>query len=68
MEMMTQIVLPKGSYDLIWLHLSRRKGHYTKPHMLQSQFETLEEPTNRLTIDVSMSVYDIVQEILKHME
>jgi len=35
-----------------------------KPHMLQSQFETLEEPTNRLTIDVSMSVYDVVQEIL----
>ena len=64
----TQIVFLKGSYDLLWSRLSSRKGHYMKPHMLQSQFETLEEPTNRLTIDVSMSVYDIVQEILKHME
>ena len=64
----TQIVFLKGSYDLLWSRLSSRKGHYMKPHMLQSQFETLEEPTNRLTIDVSMSVSDIVQEILKHME
>jgi gluconokinase len=64
----TQIVFLKGSYDLIWSRLSRRKGHYMKPHMLQSQFETLEEPTNRLAIDVSMSVCDIVQEILKHMQ
>ena len=39
-----------------------------KPHMLQSQFDALEEPTNALTMDISMSVDDIVQEILKHME
>lgn len=63
-----QIVFLKGNHNLIWSRLSMRKDHYMKPQMLQSQFETLEEPTNRLTIDVSMSVYDIVQEILKHME
>lgn len=36
--------------------------------MLKSQFDALEEPTNALTIDISMSLDDNVHEILKHME
>lgn len=63
-----QIVYLKGSYDLIWSRMSARKDHYMKPHMLKSQFEALEEPTNALTMDISMSIDDIVQEILKYME
>jgi gluconokinase len=59
-----QIVFLKGTYDLIWSRLSMRKDHYMKPQMLQSQFETLEEPTNALTVDISKSINDIVQEIL----
>ena len=59
-----QIVYLKGSYDLIWSRISQRKDHYMKPTMLQSQFETLEEPANALTFDVSMSVDEIVQGIL----
>ncbi|MCL4271101.1 MAG: gluconokinase [Anaerolineales bacterium] len=63
-----QIVYLKGSYDLIWSRMSARKDHYMKPHMLKSQFEALEEPSNALTMDISMSIEDIVQEILKYME
>lgn len=63
-----QIVYLKGSYDLIWSRMSARKDHYMKSHMLQSQFEALEEPSNALTMDVSISVDDIVQEILKYVE
>ena len=63
-----QIVYLKGSYDLIWSRMEKRTDHYMKPHMLKSQFETLEEPSNALTIDISMSLDDIVQEILDHME
>jgi len=63
-----QIVYLKGSYELIWSRMEKRTDHYMKPHMLKSQFETLEEPVNALTIDISMSLDDIVQEILKHME
>lgn len=59
-----QIVFLKGSYDLIWSRLSMRNDHYMKPQMLQSQFETLEEPANALTVDISRSINDIVQEIL----
>ena len=39
-----------------------------KPQMLQSQFETLEEPVNALTVDVSMAVKNLVNEILKQLE
>lgn len=59
-----QIVFLKGGYDLIWSRLSIRKHHYMKPQMLESQFETLEEPTCALTVDISKSVQDIVEEIL----
>ena len=39
-----------------------------KPHMLKSQFDALEEPADALTMDISILVDDIVQEILKRME
>jgi gluconokinase len=63
-----QIVYLKGSYDLIWSRMEKRTGHYMKPDMLKSQFDALEEPTNALWVDMSMSVDDIVQEILKNVE
>jgi len=63
-----QLVYLKGSYDLIWSRLSMRKNHFMKPQMLQSQFNTIEEPTNALIIDVSPSVDEIVQGILKYVK
>ena len=60
-----QIVYLKGSYDLIWSRMEKRTDHYMKPHMLKSQFETLEEPANALTVDISLSVDEIVQEIFR---
>lgn len=63
-----QLIYLKGSYELIWLRMIKRVDHYMKPHMLQSQFEALEEPTNAMVVDISESVDEIVGEILKHME
>jgi len=60
-----QLIYLKGSYDLIWSRMIVRADHYMKPHMLQSQFETLEEPVNALTVDISLSVNEIVQKILQ---
>jgi gluconokinase len=62
-----QIVYLKGTYELIWSRLSQRQDHYMKPNMLQSQFEALEEPQDALTFDVSMSVPEIVQGILRYL-
>lgn len=62
------LVYLKGDYDLIWSRLAERQDHYMKPEMLQSQFDVLEEPTDVLTVDVAMSVKEIVGEILRYME
>jgi gluconokinase len=58
------LVYLRGSYDLIWSRMSARKDHYMKPHMLQSQFEALEEPQNALVMEITRSVDEIVQEIM----
>ena len=63
-----QLVYLQGSYDLFWSRLSRRKDHYMKPQMLQSQFEALEEPKNALTIDASLTVDEIMQGIVQQLE
>jgi len=60
-----QLVYLKGSYDLIWSRMIARKEHYMKPPMLQSQFDTLEEPANALTIETSVPVPEIIQEIMR---
>jgi gluconate kinase len=38
-----------------------------KPHMLHSQFEALEEPSNALTVDISLSVEEILQFVIKQI-
>ena len=63
-----RIIYLKGSFDLIWSRMQERTDHFMKPQMLKSQFNTLEEPANALAMDVSMSVEEIVQEVIKHME
>jgi len=62
-----QIIYLKGTYDLIWSRMEKRTDHYMKPHMLQSQFEALEEPSNALTMDISSSVEEIVREIISDL-
>ena len=63
-----QFIYLKGSYELIWSRISQRSDHYMKPQMLQSQFESLEEPTNALTFDVSIPVEKIVAETIKQLD
>ena len=63
-----QLVYLKGSYDLIWSRMETRPNHYMKPHMLHSQFDALEEPSNALTVDISLSVEEISQFVIKQIE
>ena len=63
-----QFVYLQGSYELIWSRISRRKNHYMKSQMLQSQFKALEEPADAWTFDVSLPVAEIVEGITKQME
>lgn len=57
----------KGSFELIKDRMAKREGHFMKVAMLESQFQTLEMPTNEsdvLTIDIEGSI----KEVLKRCE
>jgi gluconokinase len=61
-----KLVYLQGSSDLIRQRLTNRSGHYMNPALLDSQFETLEEPLDCLRIDVSASPDKIVRLIKEH--
>ncbi|WP_218082925.1 gluconokinase [Anthocerotibacter panamensis] len=52
-----------GSFALIQARLVQRQGHFMPDSLLQSQFDALEEPTDALAIDISLTPEAIVQEI-----
>ncbi|HXT61667.1 MAG TPA: gluconokinase [Pyrinomonadaceae bacterium] len=52
-----------GDRETIAERLLERRDHYMNPELLDSQFETLEEPKDALEIDVTMSVDDVVRRI-----
>ena len=58
----------KGSFDLIQGRLEARKGHYMKAGLLESQFATLEEPADALTIDISDTPVAIADSILGRLQ
>ncbi len=59
----TQLVFLRGSYDLIQERLEQRQNHYMPPALLASQLQTLEEPTNALSVEVDQAPQEIVQDI-----
>lgn len=58
-----RLVYLKGTYKLIYERLLARKGHFANEHILESQFATLEEPFDAITVDISRSPEEIVSEI-----
>ena len=62
-----QIIYLKGDYDLIAARMMAR-SHYMKPGMLQSQFDTLEEPADAITIDIEAPVDRIVEKIISILD
>lgn len=60
-----QFVYLKGSYAEIEARMQSRAGHFMPVQLLKSQFETLEEPTNALTVKITQPLKDIIQLIRK---
>ncbi len=58
-----KLVYLRGSTELIAARLASRHGHYMDPHLLRSQFETLEEPANALIIAADLTPPEIVDKI-----
>jgi len=53
----------KGDFNLIYTRM-RRRAHFMKAHMLQSQFDALEEPANAFVVDIRASIPQIVDSII----
>jgi gluconokinase len=57
-----------GSYALILERMQARPDHFMKPAMLVSQFNTLEPPTDALTVDIATTPEQAVQHILHALQ
>ena len=62
-----KLVYLKGTYELISDRLRARHGHFTGEQILASQFAALEEPTDALTVDISASPEQIVDDICRRL-
>lgn len=54
----------KGTMEQINYRLSLRKGHFMPKELLQSQFESLEEPENALVVAIDNSPEEIVNQAI----
>lgn len=58
-----RFVYLKGDYPLLYERLSRRAGHFLKAPLLESQFASLEEPSDALVVDAALPIDSIVQRV-----
>ncbi len=62
-----KVIYLKGSSALIAQRLRNRGAHFMNPDLLQSQFDTLEEPHDAMVVDVSSAPEAIVNEIIARL-
>jgi gluconokinase len=55
----------KGSFELIQSRLLARQHRYMPASLLQSQFATLEEPTDALTVDIGDTAQAAVEAVVR---
>src|SRR6202035_3357028 len=63
-RLVVKLVYLRGSYELIAERLAHRPDHFFDPHLLRSQFETLEEPVDAIIEDVTSAAPAIVDSII----
>ena len=61
------LVYLKGSFDLIQARLAQRPHHFMPQKLLASQFDTLEESTDALTINAAWLPETITAHIAAHL-
>ena len=60
----------KGSQEVIAQRTGSRKGHFMPASLLNSQFETLEEPSsdeNYIDVDVTQDINEMIDSLLDHI-
>lgn len=67
-----KFIFLQGSFELVLERMKQRKGHFMKPEMLQSQFNTLEVPQadepDVIFIDIDGSFDEVVERCVKAIE
>ncbi|HXL73352.1 MAG TPA: gluconokinase [bacterium] len=56
----------RGDKGLIEKRLEKRQGHYATTQLLDSQFESLEEPQNAIILDISNPPERLVETLIPH--
>ncbi|MFK7774914.1 MAG: gluconokinase [Saprospiraceae bacterium] len=63
-----QIIYLEGSFELIQNRIEQRAGHFMSSQLLQSQFDTLEEPKNAWTFYIQNDPKTIHLQILEKIK
>lgn len=64
----TCFIYLNGSFEQIKKRLETRKGHFMSAVLLQSQFDTLEEPLDAIVVSIGLSPSEIITTIKKQLE
>ena len=64
----TKWVFLQGSFDQITDRINKRDHHFMSSELLQSQFDTLEKPTEAITIDINLSPKKIVENVINQLQ
>jgi gluconokinase len=64
----TRLVYLKADQDLIRERLLQRRGHFMHPTLVESQFDTLEEPQDGFWVNAALSPTDIVTTIRRQLQ
>jgi gluconokinase len=62
-----RLVYLRGTFEVLRQRLKQRKGHFMTEQLLASQLETLEEPSDGVTVDVEHPIDEIVAEIRERL-
>ncbi|SHF92508.1 gluconate kinase, SKI family [Fodinibius roseus] len=63
-----QFIYLKGPISLIAERMADRTGHFMPEKLLKSQFETLEEPSDAITVSIEPPPEEIVSDILARLQ
>ncbi|TDQ31618.1 gluconokinase [Zeaxanthinibacter enoshimensis] len=67
LEDQAHFIFLQGSFQEIHDRLRSRKGHFMPAGLLRSQFDTLEIPTDAITVSISPPPAEILQELKKKL-
>lgn len=58
----------EGTFEEIYQRMQERKGHFMPAELLKSQFKTLQPPKKAITVSISGSPEEILQDILNQLQ